>query len=85
MDIRQLKYVLAVAKTGSFAKASKNQYVSRQTLSKAVSDLEEELGFALFLRNYSGVMLTHKGKIFCDRIDSIIEEIEALQRELMVL
>ena len=50
MNIAQLRYFVAAVETGSFAAAARREYVAPQTASRAVADLEAELGAALFVR-----------------------------------
>lgn len=61
MELRQLKYFLAVAKTCSFSEASRRLYVSQSTLSQQIIQLEYELGSPLFLRTSRSVVLTEAG------------------------
>ena len=64
MTLQQLKYVIAIADSGSLNAASKNLYISQPSLSGAVKELEEEIGFELFLRSNRGVTVTAKGEEF---------------------
>ena len=75
MELRQLKYFLAVADTRSFVNAANNLYVSRQAISKAISQLEEELKVELFMRNSNGAFLTPAGVMLYDRVRSIVMEL----------
>ena len=76
MELRQLKYFLEVADARSFVGAANNLFVSRQAVSKAVGQLEGELGVELFVRDPSGAFLTPAGLIFYDRIRSSVMELE---------
>ena len=58
MELRQLKYFLAVADARSFVSAASGLFVSRQAVSKAVGQLEAELGVELFVRDSNGAFLT---------------------------
>lgn len=64
LTLQQLKYVIAIADTGSVNAAAKNLYLSQPSLSGSVRDLEEELGFALFRRSNRGVTITAEGEAF---------------------
>lgn len=61
MEIRQLKYFIAVAETGSFSEASRRCYLSQSAISQQVKALEEELGCQLFVRNSHKVLLSESG------------------------
>ena len=82
MELRQLKYFLAVADSRSFVSAAENLYISRQAVSKAVSQLEAELNVELFMRDPSGVFLTPAGVIFYERVRSNVLELEQLRSEM---
>ena len=82
MELRQLKYFLAVADARSFVGAASTLYVSRQAVSKAVSQLEAELGVELFVRDSSGTFLTPAGLMFYDRIRSSVKELEKVSSDM---
>lgn len=62
MNIRQLRYFHLAARSGSFSKAARAENVSVQAVSRALGELEEELGGALFVRGGAGAQLTPLGK-----------------------
>lgn len=62
MNIRQLSYFCSAAETGSFSRAASNAGVSVQAVSKAIGELEEELGGPLFVRGSTGSQLTTLGR-----------------------
>ncbi len=62
MRLNQIQYVLEIAKTHSFSKASKKLFISQSALSTAVASLEEELGVTIFNRTSRGVFLTDDGE-----------------------
>lgn len=82
MELRQLKYFLAVADTRSFVNAANNLYVSRQAISKAIAQLEEELKVDLFMRNSNGAFLTPAGIMLYDRVRSIVMELGEIGNEM---
>ena len=82
MEIRQLKYFLAVADTRSFVSAAQALYISRQAVSKAIAQLEEELQVRLFMRDSNGAFLTPAGVMFYDRIRAVIIELDGVQSEM---
>lgn len=78
MNIEQLQYICAVSQHKSITKAAESLYVTQQTISKAISRLEKELGFQLLVRNYNGIMLTDTGKLFVEKSQAILEQIQDL-------
>ena len=82
MELRQLKYFLAVADAQSFVSAANNLYISRQAVSKSIAQLESELQVELFMRDSGGAYLTPAGIMFYERVRSIVLELEQLQGEI---
>lgn len=78
MELRQLKYFLAVADTLNFSRASEVLYISQSALSRQIADLEEELGSLLFIRNKRSVSLTDAGLLLRDEARRIINRTEKL-------
>src|SRR5580698_7616138 len=67
MELRHLRYFIAVAETGSLTVAAERRlYTSQPSLSRQIRDLEEEVGAELFSRSARGVELTAAGKAFLD-------------------
>jgi DNA-binding transcriptional LysR family regulator len=64
MELRHLRYFVAVAEALNFTKAATRLHVAQPALSRQVSDLEEELGVDLLKRTSHGVWLTEEGKLF---------------------
>lgn len=64
MTLQQIHYVITISETGSLSKASEILYISQPSLSSAVQDLENELGFYLFHRSGKGMSLTNDGLEF---------------------
>lgn len=64
MTLTQLKYVIAIADTGSLNEAAKHLYISQPSLSLALKELEAEIGFELFKRSNRGAVLTSEGAEF---------------------
>lgn len=78
MTLNQLKYVIAISKENSLNEAAKKLYLSQPSLTAALHSLEKELGFDIFLRSKSGVMLTVKGSEFLGYARSVVEQYELL-------
>ncbi len=66
-DLRQLRYFVAVAETLNFRKAAEDLHVAQPALSKAIRQLEQELGIQLFERTTRSVDLTTVGELFLAR------------------
>lgn len=83
MEIRQIRYFLAVQETGSFTRAAEKMFVTQPALSAAIKTLEEELGVELLRRSHKRVTLTPAGVRFRDRAFAILAECSAARKELM--
>ena len=64
MTIQQCKYVLKIAKTGSFSEAAKQLFIAQSSLSISIKFLEQELNIKIFERAGNGVYLTEEGAEF---------------------
>ena len=64
MLLRGIEYFVEISKYKSISESSKKLYVSQQTLSSAMKNLERDLGFELLERSSSGVTLTKLGRCF---------------------
>lgn len=81
MEMHQLRYVAAVARTGNFSRAAEQCHVSQPSLSQQVQKLEDELGERLFERTRRGVRLTPAGEAFLPRALRVLEEVDSALRE----
>ena len=64
MELRQLRYAVAVADYLNFRQASRALHVAQPSLSVQIKQLEEEIGVALFIRSKRHVEMTRPGKVF---------------------
>jgi LysR family hydrogen peroxide-inducible transcriptional activator len=81
MEMHQLRYVVAVARTRSFSRAAEHCHVAQPSLSQQIQKLESELGERLFVRTRREARLTQHGDAFITRAIRILEEAEAAKRE----
>src|SRR5258705_5080680 len=87
MELRHLRYFLAVGEALNFTKVAVQLRVAQPALSRQVQDLEDEIGVDLTKRSPRGVTLTAEGKLFLDevrellrRADESVEKVRALAR-----
>ncbi|MCO5063932.1 MAG: LysR substrate-binding domain-containing protein [Rhizobiaceae bacterium] len=73
MELKQLRYFLAVADHGGFTKAAVALSMAQSVLSRQVQKLEEELNIALLYRNGRGIVLTEAGNRLIDHARSIVD------------
>ena len=64
MNTLQIECFLSVARNHSFSGAARERYISQPTISKHIRNLEEELGIALFRRDYMCANLTQAGEVY---------------------
>ena len=76
MEIHQLRYFLAVARTRNFSRAAEQCRVAQPSLSQQIQKLEGELGERLFERTKREVSLTGAGEVFREHAARVLEEVE---------
>ncbi len=81
MELRHLRYFVAVAAHGSFNRAAEALHLTQPALSRQVKDLEEELGVPLLVRGQNTVKLTESGDLFYEEAREVLARAnEAVQR-----
>src|SRR6266436_675630 len=87
VELRHLRYFLAVGEALNFTKAAARLQVAQSALSRQIQDLEDEIGVTLLRRSSRGVMLTAEGKLFLEEVrellkhaDESVERVRALAR-----
>lgn len=81
MEIRVLRYFLAIAREGSITNAANFLHVTQPTLSRQIHDLEDELGKKLFTRGSHNMALTTEGIILRKRAEEIISMVDKTEAE----
>ncbi|MCP1639260.1 LysR family transcriptional regulator [Streptococcus gallinaceus] len=79
MNIQQLRYVVAIANSGTFREAAEKMFVSQPSLSISVRDLEKELGFKIFSRTSSGTFLTRRGMEFYEKAQQLVKGFDSFE------
>lgn len=82
MDVRVLRYFLAVAREETITKAAETLHIAQPSLSKQMMELERELGKTLFLRGKRKVALTEDGAFLRKRAEEIVALVEKTEREI---
>jgi DNA-binding transcriptional LysR family regulator len=82
MDLRQLRYLVALAEELNFTRAAANEHIAQPALSQQIRRLEDELGLALVERTTRHVSLTEAGALLVVRARRILAELEAAATEL---
>lgn len=82
MEIRQLKYFVEIAKTGSFSEASRTFFLSQSAISQQIKALETEIGSALFTRTSHKVKLTESGQTLLPLAQETIQKMDECQNRM---
>lgn len=82
MEIRVLKYFLAIAREQNISKAAEILHLSQPTLSRQIKDMEDELGKQLLIRGNRKITLTTEGIILRKRAEEIVSLVEKAENEI---
>ena len=85
MEIRTLRYYLAVAREENMTRAAEQLHVTQPTLSKALKSLEDELGKKLFTRRSFSISLTEEGVLLRNRAEDLVAMADRIEREFVSL
>ena len=85
MEIRSLRYFLAVAREENMTRAAEILHVTQPTLSKQLKSLEEELGKKLFTRHSFSIRLTDEGILLRNRAEDLIRMADKIEQEFVSL
>lgn len=79
MDLRQLRYFVAVARERNFTRAAQNLHIAQPPLSRQIQLLEEELGVPLILRDTRPIRLTEAGRLFHEQALQVLGRVEQMR------
>ncbi|MBC8079906.1 MAG: LysR family transcriptional regulator [Gorillibacterium sp.] len=82
MELRQLQYFLKVAKIEHVTQASEELHIAQSAVSRQIHQLEEELGISLFVQKGRNLQLTSAGKLFLNRVETILNDLDRAVREV---
>lgn len=85
MEIRTLRYFLAVAREENMTRAAETLHVTQPTLSKAIKALEDELGKKLFTRHSFSIKLTDEGILLRNRAEDLVSMADRIEKEFVSL
>lgn len=83
MEIRTLRYFLAVAREENMTRAAETLHVTQPTLSKQLKSLEEELGQKLFTRHSFNIRLTDEGMLLRNRAEDLVRMADKIEQEFV--
>lgn len=82
MELRQLHYFIKVAQKQHVTQASEELHVAQSAVSRQIHQLEQELGVALFVQKGRNLQLTPVGKLFLDKIEEVLSDLERAVQEV---
>ena len=85
MEIRTLRYFLAIAREENMSRAAEILHVTQPTLSKQMKSLEDELGKKLFIRHSFSIQLTDEGLLLRDRAQDLVSMADKIEQEFIAL
>jgi DNA-binding transcriptional LysR family regulator len=85
MDLRQLRYLVALGEERSFTRAAQREHIAQPSLSQQIRRLEDEVGLPLVERTTRSLRITDAGRLLLSRARRILAELEAAEAELQSL
>ncbi len=83
MELRQLRYFVAVAQLQSFSRAADHLHVAQSAVSRQIQSLEDEMGVALIMRSNRRLQLTEAGALFLERAVSVLEQLRNVREDVL--
>ena len=83
MTLLQLKYVVCVAKHGTLTEAANELFISQPSLTKAIKELEKEMGILIFERTNKGIVISKEGHDFLVYARQILDQTELLEERYL--
>ena len=83
MELRVLEYFIMVAKEGNITRAAERLHITQPTLSRQLSDLENELNTQLFIRGKRSIVLTESGQLLMQRAQELVNLVAKTERDLL--
>ena len=77
MELRHLRYFVAVAEAGNLTRAAEKLFIAQPPLTRAIKQLEQEVGVELFIRKPRGLELTTGGEYFLEQAKQVLDKVNA--------
>ncbi len=81
MTLQQLKYIVTVAEKGSISEAAKELFISQQSLTNAIKELEKQLQITIFHRTNKGIIISNEGDEFLGYARQVLQQIDLLEEK----
>ena len=85
LNIKQIQYFAACAKTGSFSQAAELLFTTQSNVSKVIRSMEDDMRAQLFVRHAKGIELTPEGERAYIHVQRILENIDGLEMQAQPL